>query len=156
VARSAGGHDAYPLWRMIATGRTGAPLHVIAALLIVAGLAISAPPSCWCVPGDHFGLLLHPLVPHAHGAAHGPDLPGDEGASAGSPTDVMTADQAPGISAPTSVLGAHDALAGLLLPVVLAASVLGVSRRARIADLQPEQRALAPPIPPPRLVLLVA
>jgi hypothetical protein len=156
VARSAGGHDAYPLWRMIATGRTGAPLHVIAALLIVAGLAISAPPSCWCVPGDHFGLLLHPLVPHAHGAAHGSDLRGDEGAPDGTSADVMMADQAPGISAPTSVLVPHDALVGLLLPHFLAAILLGARRRARIADLQPEQRALAPPIPPPRLVLLVA
>jgi hypothetical protein len=129
VARSAGGHDAYPLWRMIATGRTGAPLHVIAALLIVAGLAISAPPS---------------------------DLRGDEGAPDGTSADVMMADQAPGISAPTSVLVPHDALVGLLLPHFLAAILLGARRRARIADLQPEQRALAPPIPPPRLVLLVA
>jgi hypothetical protein len=156
VARSVSGHEAYPLWRMIATGRTGTPLHVIAALLIVAGLAISAPPSCWCMPGDHFGLLLHPLVPHAHGAAHGTDLASDEAAPAGSLTDVMMADQAPGISAPTSVLGAHDAVAGLLLPLLLAAIMLEASRRARIADPRPEQRALAPPIPPPRLVPLVA
>jgi hypothetical protein len=101
-------------------------------------------------------LLLHPLFPHAHGNARvtgwwGADEPvGDDlvGAS--------TVDQAPGISASASTDGAHDTIAGLLLPLSLAVILLGMSRRKALVELRPEQRALAPPIPPPRLLLSVA
>ena len=65
---------------------------------------------------------------------------------------TASADQAPGISASTSNSGAHDAIAGLLLPLVLAAILLEAARRVALTDTRPEQRALAPPSPPPRLV----
>ena len=109
-----------------------------------------------CTPDDHFGLLLHPLLPHAHGYAH----------AAGPFADIMTGgvdlvgaasvDQAPGISAAASSNGAHDAIAGLLLPLLLAALLLDAARRLALTDLRPEQRALAPPLPPPRLLPSVA
>ncbi|MCC6176979.1 MAG: hypothetical protein IT305_16840 [Chloroflexi bacterium] len=43
----------------------------ILALLIVAGLSVSAPVSCWCVPDDHLGQVLHPVFPHSHGSEVG-------------------------------------------------------------------------------------
>jgi hypothetical protein len=125
-------------------------------VLIVAGLAISAPPSCWCAPDEHFGLLLHPLLPHAHGDAHASG-PLTERVTGGFELHGrLSVDPAPGISAAPSSSGAHDAIAGLLLPLLLAAMVLETTRRLALADARPEQRALAPPYPPPRLARSVA
>jgi hypothetical protein len=128
-------------------------LHLLAALLIVAGLAISAPPSCVCASDEHFGLLLHPLFPHVHGAPHSP-LDAVESLTDASTTTSV--EQAPGISAQAAGPGTFDAYAGLLLPLVLAALVLEISQRVRSASSIPEQRSLAPPIPPPRLFPSIA
>lgn len=125
-------------------------------MLIVVGLAISAPPSCWCAPDDHFGLLLHPLLPHAHGDAHAVGLLVDDRHGSVDLIGTATVDQAPGISAAPSSTATHDAIAGLLLPLLLAAMLLEVARRVALTDARPDQRALAPPIPPPRLLLSVA
>jgi hypothetical protein len=117
---------------------------------------MSAPPSCVCASDEHFGLLLHPLFPHVHGASHSPL---ESLGSAESGTDLSaptSAEQAPGISAQATGSGAFDAYAGLLLPLVLAALLLESSRRVKPADSIPEQRSLAPPIPPPRLLPSVA
>jgi hypothetical protein len=118
-------------------------------------MAMSAPPSCVCAPNDHFGLLLHPLFPHVHGDVRTAILELEQDLSA---ADVRPGsyEQAPGISASASETSAHDAIAGLLLPLLLAAMLLESSRRLWWAEPRPEQRALAPPIPPPRLVLSVA
>jgi hypothetical protein len=102
-----------------------------------------------CAPDDHFGLVLHPLFPHAHGDAHATGPMTDD-------VDLRSVNQAPGISAASSASGAHDAIAGLLLPLVLAAALLDAARRIALTDARPEQRSLAPPSPPPRLVPAVA
>jgi hypothetical protein len=125
-------------------------------LLIVVGLAISAPPSCWCAPDNHFGLLLHPLFLHAHGDAHSPGPLGDDEFKGVDLVGATTVDEAPGISASATGAETHHAFAGLLLPLLLAAMLLEASRRIALADSQPEQRALAPPIPPPRLLPSIA
>jgi len=125
---------------------------VLAALLIVAGLAMTAPPSCVCNPDDHFGMLLHPLFPHVHGVPHGQITMHDEPQADGS-ADVRSAEQAPGISAGTSDVGGRDVVTGLLLPLFLAAALLEVSRRLLLHEPRPEQRMLAPPFPPPRISL---
>jgi hypothetical protein len=125
-------------------------------LLIVAGLAISAPPSGVHTPDDHFGLLLHPLFPHAHGDSHTSGPLADTTADGADLRGARAIDQAHGISAATASSGAHDAVAGLLLPLLLAAVLLKATRRPSLDDLSPEQRALAPPIPPPRLAPTVA
>ncbi len=117
---------------------------------------MSAPPSCVCIPDDHFGLLLHPLLPHAHGDAHASGPISDLMTGSADPLGMASVDQAPGISAAASSNGAHDAIAGLLLPLVLAASLLEAARRILLTDARPAQRALAPPSPPPRLVPSVA
>jgi hypothetical protein len=145
-------------WRILygrrsATLRRIAPLHLIAVILIVAGLAVSAPPACLCAPDDHFGLLLHPMFPHAHGAVH----QGWE-AEASAPDSVApgAVDQAPGISAQASDGGARDAIAGPLLPLLLAALFVEIGRRIYLNQPPPHGRTTSPPTPPPRLVPAVS
>lgn len=71
-------------------------------------------------------------------------------------TDVRSAQQAPGISAGTSDVGGRDALTGLLLPLLLSAALFELSRRLILNEARPEQRMLAPPLPPPRTALTLA
>lgn len=134
---------------MSATSRRIPLSYLFAALLVVAGLAMSAPPTCVCAPDEHFGLLLHPLFPHMHGDVHSAAAertePSDRGPSS------PAAEQTPGISAGTTDTVSNDLLSGVLLPLFLAAALLDVSRRLIPTDEQPAQRALAPPSPPPRL-----
>jgi hypothetical protein len=125
-------------------------------LLIVVGLAISAPPSCVCSPDDHFGVLLHPLFPHAHGTSHVAGWWGIDETTGDALVTGTSMSQAPAISASASTDVTHDSIAGLLLPLSLAAMLLGLSSRRALFEPRPEQRALAPPIPPPRVILLVA
>jgi len=148
--------NAYPQGvRRIATSRRVSLLYLIAALLIVVGLSVSAPPSCWCAPDEHFGMLLHPLFPHVHGDIHSLSMARGE-VQPDDATTLRTVEQAPGISAGASDAGPHDVLTGLLLPLFLAAALLELSRRLLLAELRPEQRALTPPSPPPRLGLTLA
>jgi hypothetical protein len=113
---------------------------------------MSVPPSCVCASDEHFGLLLHPLFPHVHGAPHSP-LGSLDSVESGTDLSAPTSTElAPGISAQTTGTGAFDAAAGLLLPLMLAALLLESFRRVKPADSIPEQRSLAPPIPPPRLL----
>jgi hypothetical protein len=124
-------------------------------LLIVAGLSMTAPPTCVCSPDDHFGMLLHPLFPHVHGDSHAISSWSDDAQHDGS-ADVRSAQQAPGISAGSTDVGARDAVTGLLLPFLLAAALVEISRRLRLQELRPEQRTLAPPLPPPRIAATLA
>jgi hypothetical protein len=101
-------------------------------------------------------LLLHPFFPHAHGDAHAAPVLTDLTSESADLAGAAAVDQAPGISAGTSNSGAHDAIAGLLLPLVIAAALLDAARRIAAVEARPEQRAVAPPIPPPRLVSSVA
>lgn len=128
------------------------PLYLLAALLIVAGLALSAPPSCVCAPDDHFGLAMHPLFPHAHGGPHTASFVPDHQPAGGDDSSARVVDSGPGISAATSQ-SAHEAVAGLVLPLLLAGLFLALSRRFPGAERVPAQLALVPPIPPPRLAL---
>lgn len=72
---------ARPGQRGYVTARWLAPIRLVAALLIVVGLAVSVPPSFGTVDGDHVGLLLHPLFPHAHGSAESLSSPDDRPAA---------------------------------------------------------------------------
>jgi hypothetical protein len=142
--------------RRIATRGRLSLIHLIAALLIVAGLAISAPPTCWCAPDEHFGVLLHPLFPHAHGPAHTTASQQEDVLSATEVSRAASAVEAPAMSALTSDTGARDAVAGLLLPLLLAAMLVEISRRQPRVEPRPDERAVAPPTPPPRLLPSVA
>ena len=139
---------------MSATSRRVPLSYLFAALLVVAGLAMSAPPTCVCAPNEHFGLLLHPLFPHSHGAAHALGVWQEE-PSDGQQTATIV-EQVPGISAGTADTLGYDVLSGVILPLFLAAVLLGASRRIVLADLRPEQRTSAPPSPPPRIALALA
>ena len=108
------------------------------------------------MPDEHFGLLLHPLFAHAHGDAHPSTTVAVSATDEFEPLGMRSVDQAPGISASTSSSAAHDAIAGLLLPLALAGILAEAARRIAMSDVRPEQRALAPPNPPPRLVPSVA
>jgi hypothetical protein len=108
---------------------------------------MSAPPSCWCTPDDHVGLLLHPLFPHAHGDARAED---------GKIDGAIAVDHAPGISAAGVGVSSYDAAAGLLVPLLPSAMTPAGSRYVSAPEARPDQRALAPPIPPPRLAVSVA
>lgn len=143
------------MWRRSATSRPVRLSYVLAAVLIVAGLAMTVPPACVCSPDDHFGMLLHPLFPHVHGVPHSTFSLQDD-PEADVPVDVRADRRAPGISAGASDVGGRDAVTGLLLPLVLAATLLEVSRRLLLHEPRPEQRMLAPPLPPPRIALTLA
>jgi hypothetical protein len=139
---------------MSATSRRLPLSYLFAALLVVAGLAMSAPPSCVCAPNEHFGLLLHPLFPHLHGAAHALGVWQEDATESQQATQAV--EQAPGISAGTADTLAYDALSGVILPLFLAAALLEASRRIVLTERRPEQRASAPPSPPPRRSLVLA
>jgi hypothetical protein len=100
-------------------------------------------------------MLLHPLLPHVHGDVRTALLELEEEQSA---TDSLPAEyqSAPGISAAASDLGFHDSIAGLLLPLFLAAVLLDSSRRFWQREPRPDQRGIAPPHPPPRLLPTIA
>ena len=139
---------------MNATSRRVPLAYLFAALLIVAGLAMSAPPSCVCAPSEHFGLLLHPLFPHVHGGVHSIAAERAEPSDGGQ--GVVGVEQAPGISAGSTDSSAHDVLSGMALPLLLAAVLLAAAPRLTMPEARPEQRTLAPPSPPPRLSLKLA
>ena len=116
---------------------------------------MTVPPACVCSPDDHFGMLLHPLFPHVHGDSHGISTQPDDALHRES-RDLRSAQQAPGISAGSADVGGREALTGFLVPLLLAAALLERSRRLRLDALRPEQRILAPPLPPPRIALTFA
>jgi hypothetical protein len=124
-------------------------LHLLAALFIVIGLAVSVPPSCWCVRDDHFGVLLHPLFPHRHADDHGAYEP-ESDALANISHEVER--QAPGISAPLGATGIWDISGGeILLPSLLALGLLMTTRFLRTRAASLDQVVLAPLTPPPRV-----
>jgi hypothetical protein len=129
------------------------PLYTIAALLLVAGLAMTVPPSFSAASDDHFGVVLHPLFPHVHGVVN--RLAVDDGERADLASELPRFEQKPGISAPSADSGGRDAVAGIVLPLLLAGLAIEAGRRYLLSDLIPEQRAFAPPLPPPRLPLVV-
>jgi hypothetical protein len=108
-------------------------ITLMAVAIVVAGLAISAPPGLG-MAGNHEGLLLHPIFPHRHVDGHvypAHDLDGHLASH-----EASSADVAPGLSVPLSASVAKDAAAGVAIPFTLAALVVG--------------RAVTPPTPPPR------
>jgi hypothetical protein len=129
------------------------PLYTIAALLLVAGLAMTAPPSFSSGSDDHFGVVLHPLFPHVHGVFS--RLAVDDGERSDFASQMPRVEQKPGISAPSADSGGRDAVAGIVLPLLLASLAIEAGRRRLLPDLMPEQRAFTPPLPPPRLPLIV-
>lgn len=115
---------------------------------------MTAPPTGSAAPDDHFGLILHPLFPHAHG--HAGLVISDENQGSDLAVNAPFVGQSPGISASGVDSGGRDVVAGIVLPLLLAGLLMGVSRRRHSAELLPEQRTLAPPFPPPRLALRVS
>jgi hypothetical protein len=89
------------------------------------------------------------MFPHAHGAIHqGWD---SEPVSAEGLTSTVI-DLAPGISAQSSDGGAREVIAGMVLPLLLAAMFVQRGRRLLHQEPLPFSRAPSPPTPPPRLV----
>ena len=135
------------------TARWLASIRLVAALLIVAGLALSVPPSYGSVQGEHFGMLLHPLFPHVHGDAERAFVPDfAHGAIADAATDdAFAVERTTGIRSHTPEEGFRTTLSGLLLPILLAGIFLQGRQirftRTPLADLH----WAAPPAPPPRV-----
>src|SRR3954451_573844 len=123
------------------------PTNLLAALLVMAGLALSVPASCWCAVGDHAGMLIHPIFPHHHGDALADEY--DDSVSAASASDAPLL----GISAPAPATDALGLAGGdAVLPALLALMMLS-ARRLRASGLAPPDQHLAGPItPPPRPV----
>jgi hypothetical protein len=101
-------------------------------------------------------MLLHPLFPHVHGDLHSVLLRRDVFDEDEQQAGPLSIDQAPGISAGASSSSPFDALAGLVLPLILAMALLETWRRLLPIELQPGQHEPAPPSPPPRLGLSLA
>jgi len=124
-------------------------LHVLAALFIVIGLAVSVPPSCWCVSDDHFGMLLHPLFPHHHADDHR-SFEDDSESLASVQRELPS--RTPGLSAPWGESGFRDIVGGeMLLPSLLALGLLMTARFLRTRATPLDQVVLAPLTPPPRV-----
>jgi hypothetical protein len=129
-------------------------VNLIAVAILVASLALSAPPSAFAVSGDHFGALVHPIFPHVHGDGHAlaPDDPLANLAS----HEPASRDIAPGLSVPLGQTGAPDAAAGIVLPFALLALMISLTRALRIFEPALAGRPIAPPTPPPRLLTSIA
>ena len=116
---------------------------------------MSVPPSFSASAGDHVGLLLHPLFPHAHGSAATPFV--QDGAprlgDSTSPTsdhEVRAIDQVPGLRGQPADEGLRSAVGGIVLPAILAGLLLHL-RQLRHAELRLAQQPWrGPPSPPPR------
>lgn len=113
------------------------------------GLAVTAPPSCVCLPSDHAGALLHPIFPHAHASTHDVWESGS-GFNLAS-HDPASYDAAPSISGAPSSGTALDVLGGMMFPMILTALLMGGSLRRPRTEAHPGERTVLPPTPPPRL-----
>ena len=121
---------------------------------------MSVPPSFSASAGDHFGLLLHPLFPHAHGSAATPFVRDDGASLLGDATSLAddhgaaTLDQVPGLRGQPADEGFRSAVGGIVLPAILAGLLLHL-RQLRHAELRLAQQPWrGPPTPPPRLLPL--
>lgn len=130
------------------------PLNLLAAMLIVVGLAVSVPASAG-FSGDHAGMLIHPLFPHHHRDSHAPfiwdsyDEPSDAIMRASSALEaplVMLAAPQPDLSAP--------GLAGgeVVLPALLGLLIFAASRLGAAGPPLTKQHLAGPAPPPPRLI----
>ena len=137
--------------REIVTYLHGRGWHLIAVVIVVVGLALTAPPSTEGLAGDHFGALLHPIFPHVHSYA---DTFEAEGSLVSH--DASSRSVAPGLNAPLSEYGAREAAAGIVVPFVLAAALIELSRKRQLFEPRLIGRPVAPPTPPPRLLTAVA
>jgi hypothetical protein len=130
------------------------PLNVLAAILVVVGLAVSVPASSGS-SAVHDGMLIHPFFPHHHGDAHAPfvwDLYDDP---AGAATSVTSAFEAPMVmmAAPQPDLsGAGLAGGEIVLPGLLGLLIFAASRLRRTGPPLPQQHVAGPAPPPPRLI----
>jgi hypothetical protein len=107
------------------------------------------PPSFSKSASDHFGLLLHPLFPHVHGAGH-EDAPAADAPAYGMTADHLNLDQQPGLRGQPIDDGFRAGVGGILMPLLLAGLLLD-SRRLRHTLLAvPHQHWRSPPAPPPR------
>jgi hypothetical protein len=143
------------------TARWFASIRLVAALLIVVGLLVSVPPSFGAAEGDHFGLLLHPLLPHAHGSAMSAPTPGDrtslrDNARALTAVSTSTAvTQAPVIRGQVADGGFRSALSGIVLPTFLAGVLLHLRQIKTAGVWLAHQDWRGPSVPPPRLLVPV-
>jgi hypothetical protein len=123
--------------------------HLIAVAIVVAGLAISAPPSAVGAPGDHFGALVHPIFPHVHGDGH--TFAAEDSRESLASHEPASHDVAPGLSVPLASAGAREAAAGIVMPFVLAYLLVELTRRRYLFEPLLAGRAVSPPTPPPRM-----
>jgi hypothetical protein len=127
------------------------PINLLAAMLVVVGLAVSVPASAGSA-GDHAGMLIHPLFPHHHGDSHSPfvwDSYDESISSASSALEapmVMIAAPQPDLSAP--------GLAGseVVLPALLGLLIFEASRLRGAGPPLPARHLAGPAPPPPRLI----
>lgn len=135
------------------TARRIASVNLVAALLIVTGLALSTPPVFETASDDHFGQLLHPLFWHVHGGAHhSADQNADaDDEAAGESIEVSNLEQSPSLRGESPEDSARLAMGGMLLPTCLAVAWLHVTRLGWEEAELPWQGRLAPPTPPPRI-----
>ncbi|MCC7370026.1 MAG: hypothetical protein IT306_16495 [Chloroflexi bacterium] len=124
--------------------------RLLSVVLVVLGLAVTAPPGAPFQAADHAGALVHPIFPHAHQSdevyAH------DGGAYALASHDPASQDVAPGLSVPQAGTGLHDGVGGIALPFALAILFVALTARRGVTELPLLGLAVAPATPPPRLV----
>lgn len=125
-------------------------IYRLAIVLLVVGLSVSVPPSFSSSASDHFGLLLHPLLPHTHGDGHADAsvTASPDGAAAGQ----LDLDQQPGLRGQPVEDGFRSGVGGMLVPLLLAGLLLDARRLRHTLLAVPHQDRRAPLAPPPRLL----
>ena len=131
-----------------ATRQVAAPLCMLIALVVVAGLLAATPAACWCPAGDHFGQLVHPRFAHEHASDHAVAAFGQPDAPDGDTRNVAT--EPAWSSAAGGAMSQWQAGLQILppLPTILQADVGGARLAVEVA--RPRSHLPAPSFPPPR------
>ena len=132
------------------TARHFGPMSLVAALLIVVGLASSAPPTYGTTSGDHFGLLLHPIFLHSHGDGHTSSNHARELPPEAEAVTMLDGEQSPSIQSQPVENGGRVMVGGMVPPLALRTPTLNVMWQHHELAWLLQQDGYAPLTPPPR------
>lgn len=123
---------------------------LVLAVLFTVGLGSSAPPAFGARSDDHFGLLLHPIFQHTHGAERHPVGHQDTA----SESDALILDdvtESPALRSAAPDSGGQSSAGGMTLPLRLARALPDDGRFLESESWFRTQHDRAPLTQPPRL-----
>lgn len=131
------------------TSRSLREWRLLTVLLVVLGLALTAPPGAAVQAGDHFGALIHPIFPHVHTDETGGTF--DDAWAQDATHLPLSQEAAPGLAVPQLGSGVHEGIGGIGLPFALAVILVAVKAPVAFGAFRLIGRAVSPPTPPPRV-----